>query len=102
MINITFKNVDQGDSILLEWQNEEDETIIGIIDCNLKKDKSNPILNYIIKNRIQKIEFMLLSHPHFDHYSGLVELLEFIIQNKIKLRNFLHTCIYVKQYVNNM
>jgi hypothetical protein len=38
-VKITFKEVDQGDSIILEWRHENVNRI-GIIDCNLKEDYS--------------------------------------------------------------
>jgi len=97
LITTTFKNVNQGDSIILEWSTNEKQCI-GIIDCNIK-DKENPILNYLKEKKPTELEFIILSHFHFDHYSGLAEIFEFCVQQKIKIKKFYHT-IFVLLYEN--
>lgn len=86
---VTFKNVGQGDSILIEWENEGKNNI-GIIDCNLY-DNKNPILDYLSQNSITEIEFIILSHFHYDHFSGMPDLFKYCIEKKIKINWFLHT-----------
>jgi beta-lactamase superfamily II metal-dependent hydrolase len=88
-MQVTFKNVGQGDSILLEWE-KEGKTHYGIIDCNIY-DAKNPVLEEIIKKKVSYIDFIILSHFHFDHYSGLGELLEYLTDNKITVGIFIHT-----------
>lgn len=89
MIEIIFKNVGQGDSIILKW--EKDSTSrYGIIDCNLI-DKQNPVLKHIEDNDIKHIDFIILSHPHYDHFSGLSELLDNFISAGNTIGYFLHT-----------
>lgn len=89
MVKITFKNVGQGDSILIEW-NEDDVNKIAIIDCNQHLG-SNPVLDYLIEKDFKEIDFIILSHPHLDHFSGFVDLLNYCKSQKIKIRRFLHT-----------
>lgn len=89
MGTINFKNVGQGDSIIIEWDNEGKNNI-GIIDCNLY-DNNNPVLEYLSQNSITEIEFIILSHFHFDHFSGMPDLFKFCIERKIKIKWFLHT-----------
>ena len=89
MVKITFKNVGQGDSILLEW-NSNNKLKIAIVDCNLYQC-TNPTLDYIIQQEIKEIEFIILSHPHTDHFSGFYELLEYCRNNRIRINRFLHT-----------
>ncbi len=89
MIRITFKDVGQGDSVILEWEKDKVDKI-AIIDCK-KAFKSNPVLNYIIEKNIQEIAFIILTHPHLDHCSGLLELIKYCINQGIKIRYFLHT-----------
>ncbi len=75
MVEIVFKNVGQGDSIILEWESSEEGTKkIAIIDCNLNKNE-NPVLQHLIELNLHEIEFVILSHPHEDHFSGFHELL---------------------------
>ena len=46
----------------------------GVIDsCEYRK--VNPALEYLQKNKAQKISFIVLSHPHLDHYKGLDQLI---------------------------
>jgi len=93
-MKITFKNVGQGDSIILEWI-EGTTKKVGIIDCNLNSRKENHVLEHIKKEKYKEIYFIILSHPHSDHFSGLPELLSYLLENKICLRYFIHTCTSV-------
>jgi beta-lactamase superfamily II metal-dependent hydrolase len=88
-MKITFKDVGQGDSILIEWQ-EAGISKIGIIDCN-RKFGENPVVDHIQKAGYQNIEFIVLSHPHRDHFSGMVGLLNYIDTNSILVESFGHT-----------
>jgi len=89
MIRFTFKDVGQGDSVIIEWEKGKEKKI-AIIDCN-RAYGTNPVLDYIKKENIQEIAFVLLSHPHLDHFSGFAELIEYSILNNIKINYFLHT-----------
>ncbi len=89
MASIIFKNVGQGDSIIIEW-NFEEKNKIGIIDCNLYEN-SNPILNYLSQKDLKEIEFIILSHFHYDHFSGFPTLFKYCFEKGIKIKWFLHT-----------
>lgn len=97
MINVNFKNVGQGDSIIIEWKRDS-LSKIGIIDCNLIGNK-NPTLEHIISSNYSEIDFIILSHPHYDHFSGLVQILEYCELNKITIGKFLHTSQQVPAYL---
>lgn len=88
-MRVTFKNVGQGDSIILEWK-DKDQNKIGLIDCNTI-DRRNPVADYIKKSTYKEIEFIIMSHPHSDHYSGMLGLLEVIVDKDIKVRHFGHS-----------
>lgn len=88
-MRITFKDVGQGDSIILEWKHN-DISKIGLIDCS-KKGKSNPVLDYIDKSGYEEIEFAILSHPHSDHYSGYLDLFNYCEANGKTIKRFYHT-----------
>ncbi|MEO6547716.1 MAG: hypothetical protein ABIN94_06935 [Ferruginibacter sp.] len=88
-MQVTFKDVGQGDSIIIEWK-DGDVNKIGIIDCK-KKQKSNPVIAHLIEKGYSEIEFIILSHPHSDHYSGFEELLDFVEENKIIVNRFGNT-----------
>jgi len=86
-MRITFKNVGLGDSIILESFDEK----IGITDCK-KFEKTNPTVEFIKTSKPKEILFIALSHPHNDHYSGMLELLQYCEDNQIGIRWFIHTC----------
>lgn len=103
MIKVFFRDVGQGDAIFFEWENENGGKEIGILDCR-KKNKINPILDEIISSGVKKISFLIISHFHEDHYSGLIEILEHCETHSVKIDHFLHTgqpvefLSYIKTY----
>ena len=97
-MRITFKDVGQGDSIILEWINGDGTAGVGIIDCNLYNDE-NPVLLHIQRLACSHIDFIVLSHPHYDHFSGMLELLKFCEGNQIEVGCFYHTCQQHPDYI---
>ncbi len=97
MFQLTFKNVGQGDSIILEWESNKTRKI-GLIDCNLFNNQ-NPVLDHIIKESYNTIEFLILSHPHIDHFSGFLQLIEYCATHSIRMKHFIHTCGQVPSYI---
>lgn len=75
--------------MILEWHNG-DVNKVGIFDCNLK-GRQNPVLNYIREKQFTEIEFIVLSHPHKDHYSGLDQLFDYVLDNGIVVKKFAHS-----------
>lgn len=102
-MRVIFKNVGQGDSIILKWIHQGVNKI-GIIDCN-KFSSYNPTLEYIRSESVEKISFIVISHPHYDHYSGFRELLQYCEDEDIHIDNFLITCyqdiVYLKSAVKS-
>ena len=81
-MNVTFKYIGQGDSIILVW-NDSGLVKVGIIDCN---NHNGSILTHIksLGSSIF-IEFIVLSHPHDDHFSGLLDLILYLNDNNIPI-----------------
>ncbi len=100
MIKISFLNVGQGDSIVFQWT-ANNKAKIGILDCNLLPNNVNRTIEYLIENNIDEIEYLILSHPHSDHYSGFLSLLEYCYNKKISIKYFLHTCGQVPEYLKS-
>ena len=96
-MKITFKNVGQGDSIIFEFKTNRKPTI-GIIDCKTFANQ-NPTINHLKKLKSKEILFLVLSHPHIDHYSGLLELLEFIENENYKVKKFIHSASVHPKYL---
>ncbi len=97
-MTIKFKDVGQGDSILVTWL-IDDKLHVGIIDCNIHQDKTNPLLLELSSMAIETIDFIFLSHPHYDHYSGLEELLIYCASKKIIIEKFFHTCSPTEEFL---
>ena len=100
MGTVNFKNVGQGDSIIVEWESEG-KNKIGIIDCNLYENK-NPVLDYLdylTQKSLTEIEFVVLSHFHYDHFSGMPQLFKFCIDRGIKIKWFLHTFVEIALHI---
>lgn len=50
---------------------------------------------------ISEISFILLSHPHLDHFSGMLTLLEYCEKTQIKIKNYVDTCSGKKEYLRS-
>lgn len=89
MITIHFKNVGQGDSIIIEWINNG-RKCVGLIDCHVYNG-FNPSLDYLKNTKTSNLEFIVLSHFHNDHFSGFADLFSYCIENKIVIKSFYHS-----------
>ncbi|MCX7984265.1 MAG: DNA internalization-related competence protein ComEC/Rec2 [Bacteroidetes bacterium] len=71
----TFFDVGQGDACLIEFPHN---TYL-IVDTGPKTHSSDAgkriILPYLQKNRIDRVQYIVITHPHDDHYGGMVSLL---------------------------
>jgi beta-lactamase superfamily II metal-dependent hydrolase len=83
-VNITILNVGHGDSIVLELITTT-KTYCIVIDCNifLNKKVYYPTSSFLKKRNIYNIDYLILTHPHRDHYSGLEVLLKDFSVQKI-------------------
>jgi beta-lactamase superfamily II metal-dependent hydrolase len=91
---IHFKNVDQGDSIIIEWI-ETGVLHIGIIDCAINRDNENHVLLHLKAIDVAyKLHFIILTHPHKDHYTGTLELLDYLETENITTSFLCHTYYY--------
>jgi len=77
LISITFKDVGQGDSILFQWRVNK-KLHLGLVDCNMK-GQVNPILEQLkLITEEYFFDFIIISHGHTDHYSGVLGVLNYI------------------------
>lgn len=101
MVNITFKYVGAGDCIFIEWDNDEGDECIGIIDCNLNGNLNSGV-EYLRDKEVNHVRFVVLSHPHHDHYSGLYDVINYCYRHDIKIDFFGHTVRAGKQYIKSV
>jgi len=64
-----------------------------------KIENTNPTIEFIKTSNPKEILFVALSHPHFDHYSGMLELLKFFEDSQINIKYFIHTCYVHPKYL---
>lgn len=86
-MKITFLDVGQGDCMLIQTPMGKNILIDGGgNDPNIKRkvDVGEDILvPFLLKNRIRKIDMILLSHHHKDHIGGLLRVLEDLKVNRL-------------------
>ncbi|MDD4290189.1 MAG: MBL fold metallo-hydrolase [Patescibacteria group bacterium] len=71
LLNIVFIDVGQGDAILIKSQNGKNILIDGGPDSDLA-EKMSKFMAY----RNNKIDLIIISHPHRDHYYGLISVIK--------------------------
>jgi beta-lactamase superfamily II metal-dependent hydrolase len=89
MFKVLFFNVGQGDSIVLEWE-ENGISYLGIIDCK-NNNGLNPVLDFLVANPKHIVKFIVLSHFHDDHFSGYSELFNYCLNANRGTEYFIHT-----------
>lgn len=91
-LNIYVKNVGQGDTIFLSWGDPgKTERKHALIDCNLYNRSIRPVIDHIEALEISKLEFVILSHPHTDHFSGFIKFFEYCQEKDISIDKFFYT-----------
>lgn len=54
----------------------------GVVDSCLSKNKrtsQNPALDYLKEKNVERLSFIVLTHPHEDHYHGLAEIVDYYL-----------------------
>ena len=67
-LNIYFISVGQGDSEYIELPNGQNVLIDG-------GPLNGPIADFLTSHNVKKIDYVVLTHPHADHFTGLAEAL---------------------------
>ncbi|BDB00350.1 ComEC/Rec2 family competence protein [Clostridium botulinum] len=75
-LKVHYIDVGQGDSILVQTK---DKNIL--IDAGTRKSSDN-LINYLKKQHIKKLDYVIATHPHEDHIGGMPKVIdEFEISN---------------------
>lgn len=83
-LKITVFYVGDGDCILVEFPDGS----LGLVDSNVPAwSTSSPALD-VIRTKGRPLEFVCLTHPHRDHFAGMLELLS---TSGIQVNQFWHT-----------
>jgi len=77
LLKIHILNVDHGDSIILEYDSEGGKSF-ALIDSNISKNSPiPPALTKLQSLGATHLSFVSLTHPHDDHYLGLLQVLQY-------------------------
>jgi beta-lactamase superfamily II metal-dependent hydrolase len=76
VLRLHVLNVGNGDSLLLQFTAPDGESRFGVIDCNTGQDGTIPVLTRLGELGAQRLAFVLLTHPHMDHFTGMYSVLD--------------------------
>lgn len=68
--SVSFIDVGQGDCTLI-MSNEKNI----LIDCG-EEEKSDTVIGYLEFAGVKKLDLVIVSHPHSDHYGGMAHILQ--------------------------
>ena len=68
-LGVIFLNAGQGDATIVRFPNGE----VMVVDCNIDDSPEN-IVEYLKKAGIKRIDYLVITHPHYDHMSGMTEI----------------------------
>lgn len=68
-MGIAFLEAGQGDCSVVKLPNGE----VMVIDCNTENANEN-IVEFLRKAGVKKIDYLVITHPHYDHTSGMKEV----------------------------
>jgi competence protein ComEC len=69
LLKVTFLDVGQGDSIFIQFPDKRNMLIDG------GDGRFNILPSYLWDEGIRRIDYLVLTHPHADHVTGLVDVL---------------------------
>ena len=67
----------QGDCSLIKW-----EGAAALIDCG-EAEYADTVLNYLKNQGVEKLDYIIASHPHSDHMGGMSEIIENVEVGKV-------------------
>ncbi|MFJ5771709.1 MBL fold metallo-hydrolase [Psychrobacillus sp. NPDC093180] len=78
-MSVHFIDVGQGDSILIQSPTGKNMLIDGG-----KKEKGKDVVNYLRQHGVEKLDYVVATHPDADHIGGLLSVL-----NSVSIKNFI-------------
>ena len=84
LFSVHYIDVGQGDSSLLCSPKGE----FMLIDCGPSGSKEK-LISYLYRMDVEELEYLVVTHPHEDHYGGVTEVMdEFKVKNLILHKDF--------------
>jgi len=84
-LKVHFLDVGQGDSILITTGS--DAMLIDVGD----RDSGSVVVNYLKKQGVERLKYLILTHPHADHIGGAAEVINAFEIEKIIMPKAEHT-----------
>lgn len=84
-LQVSFIDVGQGDSILVELGEEA-----MLIDCGTRS-AGDDVLAYLAEEQVTALDHLVLTHPHEDHIGGAVDVLDNIPVGQVLMPEKTHT-----------
>jgi beta-lactamase superfamily II metal-dependent hydrolase len=76
LIKVCIFNVQHGDSIVVECDDGQRKHF-GVIDSNRESSTGEPpAIRYLRSQGVSELSFVMLTHPHADHFRGLWQILD--------------------------
>jgi beta-lactamase superfamily II metal-dependent hydrolase len=75
LLTLYILNVGHGDSVVIEYLTSTGP-VFGVIDSNRTGQNIPAALQKLRELGAKELSFVALTHPHTDHYNGLLEILE--------------------------
>lgn len=76
-LEIHFIDVGQGDCSLIKW---EDSAML--IDCG-ERENADAVLKYLKKQGVEKLDYVIATHPHSDHIGGMGDIISAVEAGKV-------------------
>jgi len=81
-LTVYFLNIGQGDAAYIELPNGQN----ALIDAGPSRAKTSYLASFLAEHNVVKIDNVVLTHPHADHYTGL----QYVFSN-LTVANFYDT-----------
>ena len=95
-LKIHFIDVGQGDSILIEEAGGKNI----LVDGGDRADKTTAsIINYLKNQKVEKLDYIISTHPHADHIGGLTDIIESFEVEKVLDSGKVHTSKTYENYL---
>ena len=92
-IIVAFLDVGQGDSILI--RSRDHAVLIDGGDIN----RNEPVLGYLRRAGISRLDYVIATHPHRDHIGGLITVLGRIEVGQILMPDVVHTTYTFEHFI---
>lgn len=91
---VHFIDVGQGDAIFIQTPAGQNMLIDGG-----ERDQGRKVVNYLQEQGVNKIDFLVATHPHSDHIGGFIEVLQDFKVTKIYSPKVTHTTATFKEFL---